>query len=57
MGVSTGKNTRFPTGESSINCHSEEPVLGNAWELIENSKHGNLHFRTRCGIKEKRLEI
>lgn len=33
MGVSTGKNTRFPNGEFSINSHSEEPILGNAWEL------------------------
>lgn len=51
MGVSTGKNTRFPNGEFSINCHSEEPVLGNAWELIENSKRGNLHFGTRWESK------
>ena len=51
MGVSKGKNTRFPNGEFSINCHSEEPVLDNAWELIENSKHGNLHFRTRWESK------
>lgn len=55
--IITGKNTRFPNGEFSINSQSEEPILGNAWELIKNSKHENLHLGIRWESKTQLWEF
>ena len=57
MVLCTGKNTRFPNGEFSINSQSEEPILGNAWELIKNSKHENLHLGIRWESKTQLWEF